>query len=61
MSRPRARHTEADIRRATKVAKEMNMAVDLLPDGTIKIVPPPPQQDCPLPEKSGKWTPRPMA
>ncbi len=45
MSRRPARCTEADIRRATKVAKEMGMTVNILPDGTIRI------------ETTGKLTP----
>jgi len=39
MSRRPARCTEADIRRAVKVALEAGMAVDILPDGTIRIAP----------------------
>jgi hypothetical protein len=39
MSRRPARFTEADIRRAAKVAKQLGMAVEIKPDGTIRIVP----------------------
>lgn len=41
MSRRPARCTEADIRRAMKVANqaEQPMSVDILPDGTIRIAP----------------------
>lgn len=38
MSRRPARCTEADIRRAVKVA-DGRMAVDILPDGTIRLIP----------------------
>jgi hypothetical protein len=62
MSKRPSRCTEAEIRRATKVAKEMDMAVDILPDGTIRIVPAPLPPDSSLPEKPGKkFVPRPMA
>lgn len=45
MSRRPARFTEADLRRALKAAKKYgdNLAVDVLPDGTIRIAPVPPQ------------------
>lgn len=41
MSRRPARVTQADIRRAIAAAKQAgaNMAVDILPDGTIRLVP----------------------
>lgn len=59
MSRRPARCTEADIRRAAKVAKEMGMAVDILPDGTIRIGERPPDSDAPAPH--AKWTTRSVA
>jgi hypothetical protein len=40
MSRRPARCTQADIARAVRVAKAENMAVEILTDGTIRIVPP---------------------
>jgi hypothetical protein len=39
MSRRPARCTKADIARAVSVAKDCGMAVEILPDGTIRIVP----------------------
>lgn len=39
MSRRPARFTEADLRRAAKVAKSLGMAVEAKADGTIRIVP----------------------
>jgi hypothetical protein len=39
VSRRPARFTEADVRRAAKVAKQLEMAVEIKPDGTIRIVP----------------------
>ena len=39
MSRRPARFTEADIRRAAKVAKQLCLAVEIAPDGTIRLVP----------------------
>ena len=39
MSRRPARFTEADIRRAGKVAKQLGLAVEIAPDGTIRLVP----------------------
>ena len=38
MSRSPARFTEADLRRAKKVAGR-DMSVDILPDGTIRLTP----------------------
>lgn len=38
MSRRPARFTEADLRRAAKVAKELGMAVEAYPDGMIRMV-----------------------
>lgn len=38
MSRGRARFTEADLKRAKKVAGK-DMSVEVLPDGTIRLVP----------------------
>ena len=38
MSRRPARFTEADLRRATKIAKERGMEVEIAPDGTIRLV-----------------------
>lgn len=43
MSRGRARFTEAELRRAAKVAAAAGMAVEILPDGTIRVVPIPPR------------------
>lgn len=39
MSRRPALFTEADLRRAAKVAKELGLAVEVLTDGTIRIIP----------------------
>jgi hypothetical protein len=39
MSRRPARFTEADVRRAAKVAKQLGLAVEIAPDGTIRLVP----------------------
>jgi hypothetical protein len=41
MSRRPARYTQADIRRAIEASKKAGaqMAVELLPDGTIRLVP----------------------
>lgn len=39
MARKACRFTEADVRRAAKVAKQLAMAVEIAPDGTIRIVP----------------------
>lgn len=39
MSRRPARATQAEISRATKVAKAQGMAVEIDQDGTIRIVP----------------------
>lgn len=38
MSRRAARFTEADLFRAAKAAKRAGMAVEALPDGTIRLV-----------------------
>jgi len=38
MSRRPARFTEAEARRAAKVAKAEGMAVEFLPDGTIRLI-----------------------
>lgn len=43
MSRRPARFTEADAYRAAKAAKRAGMAVEIGPDGTIKIIPHEPQ------------------
>lgn len=45
MSRRPARFTQADITRAVKGVKEAgeNMAVEILPNGTMRIVPAPAQ------------------
>ena len=40
MSRRPARFTEADIRRAAKVAKQLALAVEIAPDGTIRLTAP---------------------
>jgi hypothetical protein len=40
MSRRPARFTEADIRRAAKVAKQLGLAVEIAPDGTIRLTAP---------------------
>lgn len=37
MSRRPARFTEADVRRAAKVAKQLCLAVEIAPDGTIRL------------------------
>lgn len=52
MSRRPARCTEADIRRAVKAAGERR-AVDILPDGTIRLIPIEslPAKPSPLPEE----------
>jgi hypothetical protein len=50
MSRRPARFTQADIRRAIQAAEKAsasNMAVEILPDGTIRISPIPPQGNAP--------------
>lgn len=39
MSRRAARFTEADVRRAAKVAKQLGLAVEIAMDGTIRLVP----------------------
>ena len=39
MSRRPARFTEADVRRAAKVAKQLGLAVEITPDGTIRLAP----------------------
>lgn len=39
MSRRPARFTEADVRRAAKVAKQLGLSVEIAPDGTIRIAP----------------------
>ncbi len=39
MSRRPARFTEADLRRAAKVAIELGMTVSVTPDGTIILAP----------------------
>lgn len=39
MSRRPARFTEADARRASRAAKAEGMAVDILPNGVIRLVP----------------------
>jgi hypothetical protein len=39
MSRRPARFTEADLRRAAKVAKMLGLAVEVAPDGTIRLCP----------------------
>jgi hypothetical protein len=39
MSRRPARFTEADATRAAKAARRAGMAVEILPDGIIRIVP----------------------
>jgi hypothetical protein len=39
MSRRPARFTEADVRRAAKVAKQLGLAVEIAPDGTIRLAP----------------------
>ena len=46
MSKRPARFTEADLRRAMKVAAEAGKTVDILPDGTLRIVPMPPGEPC---------------
>lgn len=47
MSRRAARFTQADIARAIKAIEQTgaNMAVEIAPDGTIRIVPLPLKQD----------------
>jgi hypothetical protein len=42
MTRKIAKFTHAEISRATKVAKAQGMAVKLVPDGSILILPTPP-------------------
>ena len=42
MSRRPARFTQADLNRAIKAAKQNGMGVEVLADGTIRIVPAPP-------------------
>jgi hypothetical protein len=37
MSRRPARFTEADVRRAAKVAKQLGLAIEIAPDGTIRL------------------------
>lgn len=51
MSRRPARVTQADIRRALKAAEKAGVAraVEIAPDGTIRLVPIPPQADKPAP------------
>ncbi len=49
MSRRAARFTEADAFRAAKAAKRVGMAVEIGPDGTIKIVPHDPEKKPPPP------------
>ncbi len=51
MSRRPARCTQADIQRAIKAAaaSEKPMAVEVLPDGTIRITPIPPQGSSTVP------------
>lgn len=39
MSRRPARCTQADMQRAAKVAQKTGMAMDVLPDGTIRLIP----------------------
>ena len=39
MSRRPARATQADLNRAGKTAKALGMAVEVKPDGTIRLVP----------------------
>lgn len=39
MSRRPARCTEADLRRAGKVAQQLGMMVEVLTDGTIRVIP----------------------
>jgi len=39
MTRRSARFTQAEISRAAKVAKAQGMAVEIAPDGSIRIVP----------------------
>lgn len=52
MTRRAARYTEADLRRAVKVATQFTppLTVEVEPDGTIKIVPssPPAKKSRPL-------------
>ena len=40
MSRRPARFTEADVRRAAKVAKQLGLSVEIAPDGTIRLTAP---------------------
>lgn len=54
MSRRPARCTQADLRRATAVAKEMGMAVEVAPDGTIRIVPAKAVDNLALPVEGGR-------
>jgi hypothetical protein len=39
MSRRPARFTEADVRRAAKVAMQLGLSVEIAPDGTIRLAP----------------------
>jgi hypothetical protein len=39
MPRRAARFTQADVNRATKAAQAAGMAVELLPDGIIRLIP----------------------
>ncbi|MGA2638417.1 hypothetical protein [Methylocella sp.] len=39
MSRKPARFTESDLNRVVKIAKRHGSGVDILPDGTIRILP----------------------
>jgi hypothetical protein len=39
MSRRPARFTEADVRRAAKVAKQLGLSVEIATDGTIRLAP----------------------
>lgn len=41
MSRRPARFTETDLKRAAKVAKALGVAIDIMPDGTIRVAPAP--------------------
>ena len=52
-----ARATQADIRRAVSAAKQAGatMAVEVLPDGTIRLIP-----TVPVPETAPKATPEPI-
>lgn len=39
MARRPSRFTEADVRRAAKVAKQFGLSVEIMPDGTIRLAP----------------------